>query len=242
MFRLLKLKPPPQGWSAVRWELLIVTLGVLIALGAQQITESINERSQAQEGEQEIRSELEANMARLRSRSKIKPCVDRRLDEIQAVISSAEGAGGAIRTPSWIGRPQFWTMQVARWQATSEAGRAALVPAHQLARYGSMYSLMVRVNEEMAKEQDYWAELRSLEHLRRLSPDMAFQLTATLQRARYSNFRMEVWTRQLTDSFEQLRLKRVSNEVAPSRSACVRMDTPRARAISESNSYLGDEP
>ena len=32
MFRMLRLKPP-NGWHAVGWELLIVTLGVLVALG-----------------------------------------------------------------------------------------------------------------------------------------------------------------------------------------------------------------
>ena len=36
MFRLLRLKPP-HGWNAVIWELAIVTLGVLIALAAQQL-------------------------------------------------------------------------------------------------------------------------------------------------------------------------------------------------------------
>ena len=36
MFRLLRLKPP-HGWNAVAWELGIVTLGVLISLGAQQV-------------------------------------------------------------------------------------------------------------------------------------------------------------------------------------------------------------
>ena len=36
MFRLLKLKPP-HGWSAVAWELAIITLGVRIALAAQQL-------------------------------------------------------------------------------------------------------------------------------------------------------------------------------------------------------------
>ena len=35
MFRLLKLRPP-NGWNAAAWELAIVVLGVLIALGAQQ--------------------------------------------------------------------------------------------------------------------------------------------------------------------------------------------------------------
>ena len=238
---MMKLRPP-QGWGAVAWELAIVTVGVLVALVAQQLAESVHQRSEARDAAMAIRGELEANMARLRSRSKIKICVDRRLEEIQTVIDSATAEGGAIGTPSWIGRPQFWTMQVARWQATSDAGRAALIPATQLARYASMYALMGRVNDEMTKEQEYWAELRSLEHLKRLSPDMASRLMPALQRARNSNFRMEVWTRQLTALFEQLELKRVVNELAPSRSACVPMSTPRKQAVAESNSYIGEEP
>lgn len=241
MFRMLKLEPP-HGWGAVAWELAIVTVGVLIALVAQQVAEGINQRAEAGDAEQAIRGEIEANVARLQSRSAIKTCADRRLEEIQAVIDSAGTNGGAIKTPSWIGRPQFWTMQVARWQATSDAGRAALIPAEDLARYGSMYALMDRVNEEMVREQQDWAELRSLEHLHRLTPDMAFRLMLALQRARYSNFRMEVWTRQINASFEQLKLRRIVTDVAPSRSACVPINTPRKQAIAQSNSYIGEEP
>ena len=40
MFRLFKLRPP-HGWNAVAWELGIVTLGVLIALAAQQLVEAL---------------------------------------------------------------------------------------------------------------------------------------------------------------------------------------------------------
>ena len=48
MFRLTKLEPP-HGWNAVFWELAIVTIGVLIALGAQQFADSINRRSEVRQ-------------------------------------------------------------------------------------------------------------------------------------------------------------------------------------------------
>ena len=38
MFRMIRLNPP-NGWNAVAWELAIVVVGVLIALGAQQAVE-----------------------------------------------------------------------------------------------------------------------------------------------------------------------------------------------------------
>lgn len=46
MFRLLMLKPP-HGWSAVGWELAIVTVGVLIALAAQQMVSWLTDRRTA---------------------------------------------------------------------------------------------------------------------------------------------------------------------------------------------------
>ena len=49
MFRMLKLNPP-HGWRAVVWELAIVTLGVLIALGVQQVAEAANWRSKVSDG------------------------------------------------------------------------------------------------------------------------------------------------------------------------------------------------
>jgi hypothetical protein len=182
-------------------------------------------------------------MALLRSRAAVKACVDHRIAELQELVDSASSASGAINTPKWVGRPQFWTMQLARWQATSQAGRAALLPADDLALYGSMYSYMANVNAEMAIEQDDWANLRSLEHLKQLTPEMAFQLTTTLQRARYINWRMNVWTIQLQSLFDQLHLRAVSvRNIPASRSACVPMGTAREQAIRESNSYTGDEP
>jgi hypothetical protein len=234
---------PLHGWRAFAGEVGIIVIGVLIALGAQQVAQNVQERGEARDAEQAIRGELEHNMALLRSRAETKACVDARIAELQALIDSAQGTGGAIKTPSWVGRPQFWTMQMARWQASSQAGRAALLRADELALYGSMYSYMTNVNAAMAVEQDDWARLRSLEHLGRLTPEMAFELNTTLQQARYINWRINVWTIQLRSLFDRLHLKVVVVKNIPaSRSACVPMNTPRDQAVRESNSYTGDEP
>ena len=133
-------------------------------------------------------------------------------------------------------------MQTARWEATAQAGRAALVPPERLALYSSMYGLMRSVNAETAAEQDHWAKLRNLEHMQRLSPQTAFELNSTLQQARYINWRMGVWTKQLQAVFDRLHLRTVPNDIPASRSACIAMNTPRDQAVRQSNSYAGDEP
>jgi hypothetical protein len=231
---------PLHGWRQFAGEVGIIVLGVLIALGAEQLVGDLHERSEARQAERAIRGELEINMARLRSRHAVRGCVERRIDELQALIDSASRNGGSISSPKWVGRPQFWTMQLSRWEATSQAGRAALIPPDDLNLYGSMYSFMDRVNVQGAVEQDAWAKLRSLEHLQRLTPETAFQLQTTLQQARYINWRMEVWFTQLQTIFDRLRLNVVRNDVPASRSACVPMSTPRDQAVRESNAFQGE--
>lgn len=95
---LFRLPVPRHGWRAFWGEVGIIVLGVLTALVAQQVVEGLSQRSQARAAERAIREEIEINFARLRERSSVKPCVDRRLDEIQALIGSA-GANQSIRTP-----------------------------------------------------------------------------------------------------------------------------------------------
>lgn len=233
------LPKPLHGWRAFVGEVGIIVLGVLVALGAEQVVQYGHERAVAREADGAIRGELEQNMAKLKSRWENRGCVARRLDELQALISSSD-VGGAIKTPNWVGRPHFWTMQMARWQASSQAGRAALLPADDLALYGDMYSYMANVNAAMAEEQDDWAKLRSLENLQRLTPDMAFQLTNTLHEARYVSWRIGVWTVQLRSLAERLHLGMVHNDIPASRSACISMSTPRKQATEESNSPYGD--
>lgn len=233
------LPKPLHGWRALVGEVGIIVLGVLIALGAEQLVQAVHQRSEAHAAEREIRGELELNMAKLRDRSLEKACVERRIGELQALLDTAEG-GGAIATPNWVGRPQFWTMQLSRWDAVSQAGKAALIREDDLALYGAMYAYMANVNREMVDEQLDWARLRSLERLHRLTPEMAFELTNRLQEARYVNWRINVWTTQLHRQFERLHLEVVPNDVAPSTGVCLAMSTPREDAVRQSNSPFGE--
>jgi hypothetical protein len=235
------LPKPLHGWRAFAGEVGIIVLGVLIALGAQQVAEGVQERGEARDAESEIRGELAHNIAMLRSRWAVRACVENRVDELQKLIDSARD-DGTIATPKWVGRPQFWTMQLARWQTTLQAGRAALLPPDDLALYGSLYSFMDNVNALTAEEQMDWARLRSLEHLQRLTPAMAVQLTNTLQEARYRSWRMGIWTVQIERLADRLHLPPARNDIPASRSACVPMSTPREQAIRESNSAFGSEP
>jgi hypothetical protein len=231
---------PLHGWREFFGEVGIIVVGVLIALGAQQVVEGLHDRSEAQDARISIRGELELNMGRLATRSLQKGCVERRIDEIQAILDGASESGGTITTPNWVGRPQFWSMQSVRWEAISQGGRAALLPADELADYGLLYGFMRNINGVMFTEQADWARLRALEHMKRLTPEMIFELNATLQDARYMNWRIKRWMTQLKPGQDRLNLRAAKNDLPATQSACIPLTTPRQQALRESNSP--DEP
>jgi hypothetical protein len=230
---------PLHGWREFGGEVGVIVIGVLIALGGEQLVTTIHSRSEANDARQAIRSELEFNMARLASRSIQKDCAERRLTDLQSLFDRT-AAGAAFKSPQWVGRPQFWTMQTARWDATSQAGRAALLPAKELADYARMYTYMNSINAAIVSEQSDWARLRSLEHLHALTPQMLFDLTNSLEDARYLNWRVNVWITQLQAPADDLRLQRRQNDIQGSLSICVPMDTPRATAIREARGPYGE--
>ena len=155
----------------------IIVLGVLIALGAQQVAATLQQKSDARDAEQAIRGELETNMARMHSRQAVRACVDNRLNELQALINSA-GSGGSIARPNWVGRPQFWTMQTSLGRDIA-GGPGGARPADHLNLYGAMYSFMGSINTQGMVEQEAWARLRALERLRRLTPTWPFTCKMT---------------------------------------------------------------
>jgi hypothetical protein len=82
MFRMLRLKPP-HGWNAVAWELAIVTLGVIIALAAQQWAENVSWRSSTKTATAAIRSEVGDHYASAAEWRVVMPCLVRQLDVLE---------------------------------------------------------------------------------------------------------------------------------------------------------------
>jgi hypothetical protein len=223
------LPKPLHGWREFAGEVGIIVLGVLIALGAEQIVEEAHHRQEGVEAERVIRNEIGLNLGRLQSRRAIYGCVTARLDEIQAMLDAAS-ANPNIATPSWIGRPQYWTYLNSRWDAESQAGGAALIDAGRLSQYGVMYNRLQNVLTEMDAEQSDWAKLRTLEHLQRLDSAGALQLNFALQDARYRNWRLDLVTGQLFDMANALDVRALPNTTPSDRSTCLPITTTRARA------------
>lgn len=88
MFRMLRLKPP-NGWNAVGWELAIVTVGVLVALGAQQLANDWNAKRNARAAIAAIRTEVGDDYASSVEWRVVQPCILAQIDRLQLRLTNS---------------------------------------------------------------------------------------------------------------------------------------------------------
>ena len=134
MFKLLKLDPP-HGWNAVAWELAIVTLGVLIALGAQQLVDGIHKRNEVAQLVAALRSELADDRSRWEHIRASDPCTLQRLDAIEQWLATAP-AKAQLSNPF---RLFLWNMHSSAWDLAKTSAVTADIPLEQRLTYASLY-------------------------------------------------------------------------------------------------------
>lgn len=161
MFRLLKLRPP-HGWNAVIWDLGIVTLGVLIALAAQQLVSNVMDRSIAAQTRAEVTDELNSDLMSLALRQSIEPCIDRRLAELRAIVTQWEKTG-SFQTPNWVAQSTPVEVELSRYDAAQSAGRLALLSGEEQYRMGAVAARIRRFNEWQFADRLSWGRLRALQ-------------------------------------------------------------------------------
>jgi hypothetical protein len=161
MFRLIRLKPP-HGWNAVAWELAIVTLGVVIALAAQQIVESLHDRSTAAQTREEVADELNSNLMSLALRQSAEPCINQRLGELRAIVSQWENTG-SFKKPKWVSQTPVIEIELSRYDAAQSAGRLALLTGDDQYRMGVVAGRLRKFNEWQMAERVPWGRLRALQ-------------------------------------------------------------------------------
>lgn len=89
MFRLHKLKPP-HGWNTVGWDLAVVTLGVILALAAQQWADNMSWRGKTKVATSAIKREVGDHYAASVEWRVVTPCLMAQLDRLQGRLMHSE--------------------------------------------------------------------------------------------------------------------------------------------------------
>ena len=240
MFRLLKLKPP-HGWNAVAWELGIVTLGVLIALAAQQVVQGIHDRSVAAETRREVTNEINSNLMSLELRSQSEGCIGKRLDELRGILIEWQRKG-SFQTPQWVAQTPVIEVEFSRYDAAVSAGRTALLSGEEQYRMGTLVDRVRRFNDWQFQERRPWGQLRLLQAgATAISPNDGTALRTALQDASAMDYEIRVNSRQALEMArgygfhpDAKGFREMAGHVWPGGrylpSICTSIDTPRERA------------
>lgn len=243
------LPTPLHGWREFAGEVGIIVLGVLIALGVEQIASTVRDRANKREAREAVYAEIDQNLSYMKARMTTQGCVERRLDEIGHLLADA-GQGSLSPQPRWIGQPAIWINSDVRWKAATGSGRVSLFSPDEQSRLAGIYDTTTQFVDEEQKEQDAWAQLRGLESWSGpLGPEGRVHFVSALQAAR-----LELWETGTIAEIAFARAKALGMANPQARvmtegsgmphAVCLPIDTPRARALQllNGNSGINGQP
>ena len=176
------LPKPLHGWRAFAGEVGIIVLGVLIALAAQQVVQSLQWRSDMRDFRNAVDYELGRNLETFQVRIDQNPCVARRLAELDWLL--AQSRTGRTLTPQRpIGRPAAFSGYFSVWD-NKNADVDAHLPLNVRLRYGELYDELRDADRLGTLEVDVWRSLSQFDDPEPLDHSDRRQLQELLTRAR----------------------------------------------------------
>ena len=179
----------PKPWHSLREflkEYLIIVLGVLTALGAEQAVEVAHNAALAREAQASIDREIRIDLGKVEYRLRQQACVERRLAELTALVGRWREDDNAIAANLTIGSAASIALVQGRWQANLNNGRYSHEPedAQILEAY---FHTAFQVLDNLGREEyRTWGRLHALQlGSAYLTKAARPQMIVDLQAARY---------------------------------------------------------
>jgi hypothetical protein len=153
--KLATLKPL-HGWRAFFGEVGVVVLGVLLALGAQQLVQDLEMRSDVREFRRTIDHEIGLNLFTYEVRHRQVRCVAHRIAELRLWLDNARA--GAPVPAIHAGGPFRLTQYRSAWD-NRDAQVFNHVPSDVRQKYAEFYDELANNSEQLQQESDYWRQL-----------------------------------------------------------------------------------
>ena len=177
----------PKPWHGVREflkEYLIIVVGVLTALGAEQGVELLHWRHEAEVARDVFRRDDLRLLAGIGRTDTLGACVDRRLKDLQGVLDKAE-ASGMLPAVGDIGSGAEYGWFMRGWESAVSSGVLPHLAPGEGARYAAMHVTVLSLGAARDDATTQWATLRSMTGPgRRLSEAEAADLRRALNGSR----------------------------------------------------------
>jgi hypothetical protein len=196
------LPKPLHGWRAFVGEVGIIVVGVLIALGAQQVVEYFSWQANVRDAKQDLQTELEGDLFAAQERVRLGPCIDRRLNQLGGLIDHPPAKpwtlfGGANITPIRVWSSSAWDSAVAD-------GAVAHMSREERAQYANVYSYVRGLHALVLEEYPVTVEFRMLEHGGPLTEVSQDRLRSDVARVRGYNRVLVIAAKRVSHEMEDL--------------------------------------
>lgn len=206
-----RIPRPIDGWPAFGWEIAIVTIGVILALGGERLVQQYNWRQDARQASAAIKSELAEHQLAALERLAVQPCLRGQLRALYQKLSVYRGGmwkgmpmivrqeghpGAAQRVLTWAyrGPEPPWVDEA--WQDARLTGALNHLPSGEISRYAQVYRRSTRFLEIQDEENDAAARLSVLAIDGPIDANARVELLGALARVDHANAYIELGARQ----------------------------------------------
>jgi hypothetical protein len=182
------LPKPLHGWREFAGEVGIIVVGVLIALGAEQIVESLTWQEHVRQAETSMAKELaEDDGPQAYERLAMRPCIDSELDQVEQALIAERDRNAAFDPPK-LTAPPFRTWDENAWQAAVSSQATSHMPAERMYSWSAPFTLTADMNQGSVRENEDWAELQQIDAVALHPSDAERQrIMAAIARAKQDN-------------------------------------------------------
>lgn len=207
----LILPEPPHGWREFAWEVAIVFIGVVLALGGERLIQQYNWRQDARQASAAIKAELAEHRIAALERLAVQPCLKGQLKALHELLSAHRGG-------MWTGMPMVVNQQATAgaqqralgyayrspeppwvdeaWQIARSTGALNHLPKDDVARYARVYRLSNRYLGMQDQENAAAARLSVLALDGWIDAESRIELLGALAQADHANAYLELGARQ----------------------------------------------
>src|SRR4051812_9603204 len=177
------LPKPLRGWREFAGEVGIIVLGVLIALAAQQVVETIHGNVQGRAFRQAVDDELAYDLGSYKQRLMLTACVRARLAEIDHVIAN-DRAGRPILMHGLSHWPVSFSLRTSVWTGRT-AEVVARLPLRTRLAYALIYDDLANYDVHRVDERNAWQELGDFDEAEQLGNADLMRLRGLVSKLRW---------------------------------------------------------
>jgi len=184
----IHLPKPIHGWREFAGEVGIIVIGVLIALGCEQVVEAVHWQNEVVGFRDAVNGEIGVDLGTYPYRARQEACLHRRLDELERWLDSWR-AGRPLKLLGPIGLPTSINIRTGVWDSRDPLTMSHMGRAERL-DYGYLYGEFANNDVHRLDERTAWIEMNSFNFSSKLDHQDQIRLQGLLFRARLRDRRI----------------------------------------------------